>query len=315
VKHEILQDLKRVASDLGHVPSREEYREHGQYSDRQLRNHYGTFTQALHACGLQPEKQIKQPKIKAEELFGVDLLEHLIEYHQMQPKPLPREGTFTPTAVVGDLHFPFTNLNTLTAFFAWLVATKPMRIVQVGDLYDMLSQSKFPRSQNIFTPKQEMEIGHKMARDFWAKVQELVPGIECHQILGNHDVRPLKRILEAYPEGEMFFSIDKYFDFPGVTTHMDARQEVVLDGIIFHHGFRTGLGAHRDFNLQSTVVGHTHVGGVTHRPIRGHTLFELNAGYMGDPESKALSYTSGKITKWTQGWGYIDEWGARFIAV
>lgn len=49
--------------------------------------------------------------------------------------------------------------------------------------------------------------------------------------------------------------------------------------------------------------------------IGGKTLYELNAGYLGDPESKALSYTPTKITNWTLGWGYIDEDGPRFVAL
>jgi hypothetical protein len=119
--------------------------------------------------------------------------------------------------------------------------------------------------------------------------------------------------LECYPEGELFFSIDKYYKFDGVQMHMDARTPLELDGVLFTHGHYSRLGDHRDYNLQSTVCGHSHLGGVTLRQIRGQVLFEMNAGYMGDPDSKALAYTPTKIVKWTKGWGWIDQWGARFI--
>jgi hypothetical protein len=182
----------------------------------------------------------------------------------------------------------------------------------------MFSQSRFPRTHNTFTPKQEIRLGREMAAEMWAKVREtLAPGAHCYQLLGNHDIRPMKRIIEAAPDMEGFVeqAFRELFLFDGVQTITDSRQELILDGVVYHHGYRSKNGEHRDHNLMHSVVGHTHTGGVTYRQVRGEVLFELNAGFMGDPESKALSYTPQKITKWTQGFGVIDEWGPRFIAL
>jgi hypothetical protein len=123
----------------------------------------------------------------------------------------------------------------------------------------------------------------------------------------------MKRIIEAYPEAELFMDFEKWFKFDGVTTHSDIRQELIINGICFIHGYRSKLGDHRDFNKMSTVVGHSHLGGVNFKNYGSEILFELNAGYIGDPESKALSYTSQKIVNWTHGLGVIDSFGARFI--
>lgn len=54
-------------------------------------------------------------------------------------------------------------------------------------------------------------------------------------------------------------------------------------------------------------------GGVVFRKIRGQTLWELNAGYMADPHAKGLTYTPQRITHWTEGLGWTDEYGPRFI--
>lgn len=317
--HELIADLKRVAAALGHAPSRREYEQHGGvFAERQFRNHFKGFSPAIIAAGLQGAVVKEKPrKITAEDVFGRDINEHLTEYFKAAypVTQAPRRQALTSTAVVGDLHFPFTNLNTLTAFYHFISTHRPARIVQMGDLYDMFAHSKFPGSMNIYTPKQEMDLAQSMARDFWKKCQEIVPGVECHLIMGNHDVRPLKRILESYPAGEMFFNIRPWFEFEGVKTLHDSREELILDGVAYHHGFRGKLGDHRDHNLMNSVVGHTHRGGVVNRQIRGEVLWELNAGYMGDPLSKALSYTPSKISHWTQGWGWVDEWGARFIPV
>jgi hypothetical protein len=45
----------------------------------------------------------------------------------------------------------------------------------------------------------------------------------------------------------------------------------------------------------------------------GTSVYELNAGYLGDPHAKALSYTASKLIDWTHGFGFIDEFGPRFI--
>ncbi len=103
------------------------------------------------------------------------------------------------------------------------------------------------------------------------------------------------------------------WEFDGVTTMGSERDELIIDGILYMHGFRKH-GDHVKYNLMSTVCGHSHTGGVVFHPIKGKTLFELNAGYLGDPKSAALSYTrQSKISKWTLGLGYIDDYGPRFV--
>jgi hypothetical protein len=215
--------------------------------------------------------------------------------------------------IIGDCHFPFVHKPSLDKSIAFIKEFQPKYVIQIGDLYDMLSHGKFPRSLNVYTPKDEMNEGRKMALDMWAKIKEVAPKAECHQVLGNHDIRPMKRIIEAYPEAELFMDFEKWFKFDGVTTHSDIRQELIINGICFIHGYRSKLGDHRDFNKMSTVVGHSHLGGVNFKNYGSEILFELNAGYIGDPESKALSYTSQKIVNWTHGLGVIDSFGARFI--
>ena len=69
----------------------------------------------------------------------------------------------------------------------------------------------------------------------------------------------------------------------------------------------------REHNLKNTVVGHSHLGGVVYRNTFNGIIWELNAGFCGDTESKALSYTPQRLTKWTKGFGFIDALGPRFI--
>lgn len=310
MKHEVVAELKRLALELGRTPTRADWRANSRISLRQLTNAFGGFSVALTAAGFEPspfDRKRPNPLVR-------DIATVLADFAaKTRGQRIVEPNAYAPTALAGDLHFPFAHADTLSAFFEFLDRKRPARVIQMGDLYDMFSQSKFPRTHNVYTPEAEMDVAYAQAKKFWKTVREILPDAACFQILGNHDIRPLKRLIETFPAGESFFSIERFFRFDGVETNFDYRQELCFDDVLYFHGYRTGLGAHRDFTLRNTCVAHTHVGGVAFRNYYDRVLWELNAGYMGDPESKALSYTAQRITTWTHGWGFIDEDGPRFV--
>lgn len=331
-KHGCVSRLKKLAQELGHTPSRDELRANEPDLERAIRATFGAHAVAIKAAGLdsvrvnEKEKKRAEARQKKEELKKLfqACVEEQLKRHakaKRQLKPVKLKPGYR-ILVLGDTHFPFVHQATLNAVYDYAERFVPTHIIQVGDLYDMLAQSKFPRSLNVYTPKDEMELGQRMAAEMWATLKGIAPKAQCFQLRGNHDVRPLKRILEGFPAGELFFSVDRYFEFDGVTDVRDAREELVFqlpggDLLAFHHGHASKLGQHRDHNLVSTVVGHTHKAGVVYKNMgfgRG-TQFEANAGLIGDPESKALSHTQTKTTHWTLSFLDIDEYGPRVIAL
>lgn len=218
-----------------------------------------------------------------------------------------------PCAILGDLHAPFNHRKATAAAIELIRKMKPKIVVQIGDLLDLYSFSRFPRSLNVMTPIQEIKSGRKITEEFWREIRSATGrGVECFLLKGNHDARLSKRIAEAMPEVEGMAAAGLW-TFEGVQTMENERDELIIDGVLYMHGYRKH-GDHVKYNLMSTVCGHSHVGGVVYHPIKGKTLFELNAGYLGDPKSAALSYTKqSRISKWTLGMGYIDEYGPRFI--
>lgn len=161
-----------------------------------------------------------------------------------------------------------------------------------------------------------------MAERFWQNVQKLAPKAKCYQLKGNHDERPLKTLAKKGAveyEPLVSKSLNELFTFPGVWTQTEERDELILkiagQEIMFMHGFYLKPLQHTRENQMSTVFGHLHYGYTAFIPQKDNILFELNAGYIADREAFPLSYTrQRKVGRWTQGFGWIDKNGPRFIS-
>ncbi|MBK7864363.1 MAG: metallophosphoesterase [Archangiaceae bacterium] len=217
----------------------------------------------------------------------------------------------TKTLVLGDIHAPYHHRRALEWVYRLADKMKPDRVVQVGDLRDQFSFSRYPKVLKM-SPEKEMELASAAVSKIWAHFK----GLSNFQLVGNHDDRLLKKVLSDSPELASLVgkSFREMYTFPGVTTVYDSRQELILDGVIYQHGHRSKLGDHARFNQRSTVCGHSHNGGVVFmRNLKG-VYWELNAGYLGDVRSPAFGYHSQKrMHTCTLGVGLIDEHGPRFI--
>jgi predicted MPP superfamily phosphohydrolase len=218
------------------------------------------------------------------------------------------------TVILGDFHSPWFSRPALASAIELIEAVQPTHVVQIGDLYDFYSFSRYARSHNVITPALEVKQGRKHAEEMWSKVAKAAPRSKRFQILGNHDTRIQDRIAEKAPELESLLDTEALFRFDGVHTVMDPKEELVLDGVIYQHGFRSKLGDHARYNQRSTTVGHSHTGGVIfHRNLDG-IYWELNAGWLGDETAPVFRYRDQKrISTWTRGAGLIDEHGPRFV--
>lgn len=224
---------------------------------------------------------------------------------------------------VGDLHVPFIDKKAFRQLAEMLPdiysnAIKKNRkfyIIQMGDLFDMYSASKYVRSMDLMTPKEEFEQGRACAVEVWKILKKRAPKAHCYQLGGNHTDRLYKRLMEKCPELASLVSFKSLFEFDGVKTIHDSTQELIINNIVFMHGYRSKLGDHTMHNRMSTVCGHSHRGGVMFFPHKGEMLFELNAGYLADSESVPMRYSMQRISRSTHGFGLIDEYGPRFIPI
>lgn len=307
-EQDLISKLFQFQNDYQRIPTRDEFCATVKNGHNLIKENFGTWTDFLIAAGIE-----RKPRKIDNSIFERDIDLHLQKH---EPIELVKSEPWKKTLFIGDTHFPFVHKETLNQILDFIDYAKPQVIVQVGDLYDLYSHAKFPRSHNVFTPKEESKLARSGAEEMWASIRKRAPKARLIQICGNHDIRPIKRVLESYPEAEDWIEeiIKKMMSFDGVQLISDPREELELDGNVkVIHGYYTGIGKHRDFNVSNIVCGHTHRGGVVFKQVRNEILWELNAGLCGDPSSKGLSYTAQRTIDWTLGWGWLDEYGPRFI--
>lgn len=217
----------------------------------------------------------------------------------------------------GDTHFPYVNPLALSWALNIVKKRQPKYIVQIGDLYDFYWASRYTKRWFEFSPDEEVTIGRKQALQFWEKVKKAAPRAKCYQLLGNHDVRPMLRALDRAPELLPFMNLEALFNFPGVTTIHDPRQELKLTtggwDVTLQHGHYSKLGDHMKYNDENTAVGHSHAGGSFFQRRKQGTLWELNVGFLADTNAGPMKYRKQNKCKKTLGLGEIDLYGPRFM--
>jgi hypothetical protein len=310
--HELILKLKDMAIELGRTPHRDEFIKQIVNGKRAVTDCFGSYAALVIASGLQGTRTKKVDN----SIFEFKIERHLEQYREKpQYEPVLQRKKYPKIAVLGDIHEPFSHEKLKADFVSFVGLQQPDYVIQVGDSFDAYAHAKFPRSHNVFTPKEEEQIARKNMEILWSEIHRVSPNSKCVMLLGNHCIRSLKRVLESVPSIEHWAAayLKDLMTFDGVETIYDPTQEYFIEDIAFLHGYRSQIGEHRDYMLMNAVCGHIHLGGVSYRHIQGKTLWELNAGLAGDPLAKGLSYRPQKIFKWTLGWGFIDQWGPRFI--
>lgn len=216
---------------------------------------------------------------------------------------------------VPDMHLPWVDAKKLAQIYTAIEREKPDVVIQLGDLYDFYSHSKFPRNTDLMTSKEEICEARQGAEAFWKNVRKSSKRIRCIQILGNHDARPSKRVSERYPEIAHLVGIDDLFRFASVESILDTRAEFKIDGVIYTHGHFTQHGRHAAYYGQSVVHGHSHRPAVIYQRLHGRLIWELDCGHLADENCEPLQYSATKTTKWATGYGIVDKLGPRFVSV
>jgi len=214
------------------------------------------------------------------------------------------------------MHLPWTSWKNVEKVYDFIGSHPVDVIIQLGDLYDLFSYSKFARSQDEIKPHEEIDLAQESAASFWKAIHKIAPKAEKKLLIGNHGERLYKRACERWPEIAKFVAKLQadIHTFPNVETIHDGRAGVFIDDVLYIHGYLTQLGQHMRSLGANVVHGHTHRAGILIEQHMGKKLFELDCGYLADPNAVPLQYGPTKHIKWVQGFGVIDKFGPRFIS-
>jgi predicted phosphodiesterase len=322
--HVLIQALKECAVDLGHPPSKREFTNWGKGPHHSVVvERFKSWSAGIIAAGMTPNEQTQKKNKDKPPSF--QLIDEPAEIEKtigvISQRKIIQLNDYKKIACIPDMHLPFINKDALSLAYAIIEREKPDIVVQLGDLIDGYSNSGFSKTMNLYTPRAEWELAFQMANDFWKTIRNINPKAECFQLLGNHDIRHHKRIIEKWPEGEHMLEdiTKKSFTFEGVTTILSPREELFIGDIAFIHGHYSGMGKHRDYMRCNVVHGHDHNQYVVYKPVwdqnlLSRTIWEMSCGLLGDPFSAALSYRPTRIHNWVTGMGMIDTYGPRPIA-
>lgn len=211
--------------------------------------------------------------------------------------------------VISDTHFPYHHGKSLAKVLALVKKERPDVVIQIGDLLDQYTFSKYSRSHDLTTPATEISAGVSDARKMWSAIKKTARKARCYQVLGNHDLRLKKRIMERLPELESLYDYKSLYQFPGVKTLKSDRDFLEIDGVVYCHGWLSESIAHAKHFNKPTVHGHRH------RPAieTSGELWSMDVGFLGDEAQLPFNYTMSKLTKWKRAVGIVDSGQPRLI--
>lgn len=211
--------------------------------------------------------------------------------------------------VIPDTHFPFHCKKAYRKMLSHIKKEKPNVVVQLGDILDQYTFSKYTRSASI-SPAQDITKGLKQAKKMWADIKKIVPRAKCYQLLGNHDIRIQMRIEERLPELNEVFNFMDLYKFKGVTTLNSDRDYLELEGVVYVHGWLSKSLDHAKYFNKPTVHGHRH------RPcieFNQPNLWSMDCGFIADKNSLPLNYTRSKHSKWVLACAVVENGWPRLI--
>lgn len=211
--------------------------------------------------------------------------------------------------VIPDTHFPFHNKAALKEVLRLIKKERPTHVVQIGDLLDQYSFSRYAKSRDVATPGEEMKQGIAAANDMWKAIRRAVPRAKCLQLLGNHDIRFQKRLMEQLPEAESLFDLGRLYKFDGVMSVKSDREFLIMDGVVYCHGWLSKSLDHARFFNRPVVHGHRH------RPAveTSGKLWSMDVGFLGDEKQLPFNYTMSKMTNWTIACGIVEDGKPRLV--
>lgn len=196
----ILNDIVRVSTMYdGEAPylTRTFYREHGEYSDRQIQNVFGSFREARRSAGVEDTRAQHGLLMQVAKHNAHDNMREMnIEKADFGDKYLKPTGTrFQTIVVASDIHDKNCDPFWRRVFIDHLSRVQPDIIVLGGDIYDLPEFGKYD-----VDPREWDVVGRiQWVHDFLRDIRNVCPDTQLDFIEGNHEHRLLRHLSESTP--------------------------------------------------------------------------------------------------------------------
>lgn len=255
-------------------------------------------------------KQKQIPGVRAnfiEDIFSDFMLQKKLD--EKRRDDIKANTNHSQIFVLSDIHIPFQDDDTLANVFDCIIDSQPQYIVLLGDILDCYSISRFcKRPDRIRNLQHEIDVFYKLMRG----LKKQIPNTEIHYVLGNHENRLEKLVLEnpglfglKALEPQKLFRLDEL----GIFYH---KTKVKLNNFIYYHGDAVRKDAsysakaeYIDHKMQDGVSGHTHRLGSYYTTyeqepsgwFENGCLCKIEPDYLNDPDK----------ANWQQGFTIVDS--------
>lgn len=236
------------------------------------------------------------------------------------PKLKTDRAAMTRVAIIPDAHVPFQHSRAWACTLGILKEWHPNVVVIIGDLLDMESVSKHPKSRpDLVRLAEEYRYGN-YALD--ALQNAVAGGCDWYYIEGNHERRAVKYANEhGTLDGLLKVPEQLYITHRGGDYHRDKggelrgmvwvpyeAQPLLLPHSAYYHGHtstsRHHASWHADVYCPRNTGGRTLFYGHNHT-FQGFTSTTGNraqcVGFLGNDKAPALGYLEGRPTTWEHG--------------
>lgn len=209
-----------------------------------------------------------------------------------------------------DPHLPYESPGLMSFLRDIKVKQGPFdHVVCLGDMYDMICFSKFPKDPDCDSLNQEID----SARIQTEALAKIFPKMTV--LVGNHEARFIKRAAESNIPSKFLRKIEDIMEFPNGWKYVDR---VEIDGVLFEHGEsvsgRAALDSLIQLHRQNCVIGHLHsLAGIKYMNNGNKTVWAAAFGCLVDPDALVFKYGRHSKDKPVRGCGIIEDGVPRFI--
>ena len=195
--HDLIAEFKRIESELGRQPTRNEFAINAICGKDQVADVFGTWTEFILAIGKRPLPTGKNGRNNDQKkMLSYDFQSEVVRRWKIELEPFSDRFKFGKkigmAVTISDSHSQFWDEFTWQVFFDVIRLAQPELIVLGGDIlecYDTSFHDKNPRREMNLQSEIDFVVDNKLK-----KVREICPKAQIDYFAGNHEARIFRNL-------------------------------------------------------------------------------------------------------------------------